>query len=64
MATSLAYAVAGLAFYDRTELSKRTGDLFVGALRKGEVKGTRHLQRALFNSPMEELRRGSGVLRA
>ena len=52
-------AVAGLTFYTGKALSKWTGDLFVGALREGEVNGTGHLERILFNSNMEELRRES-----
>jgi glucose/arabinose dehydrogenase len=33
--------------------------VFVGAMRVGEVPGTGHLQRILFNEKMEELRRES-----
>ena len=33
--------------------------MFVGALRVGEIPGTGHLQRILFNEQMEELRRES-----
>ena len=33
--------------------------MFVGALRMGEIPGTGHLQRILFNEKMEELRRES-----
>lgn len=52
-------AVAGLTFYTGDALAKWKGDLFVGALREGEVNGTGHLQRVLFNRNMEELRRES-----
>jgi len=52
-------AVAGLTFYTGDTLSKWKGDLFVGSLREGEVNGTGHLERVLFNSNMEELRRES-----
>jgi glucose/arabinose dehydrogenase len=52
-------AVAGLTFYTGDALSKWKGDLFVGGLREGEVNGTGHLERVLFNSRMEELRRES-----
>ena len=31
--------------------------MFVGALRQGEIPGTGHLERILFNDNMEELRR-------
>jgi glucose/arabinose dehydrogenase len=33
--------------------------VFVGGLRTGEVPGTGHLERILFNENMEELRRES-----
>ncbi len=52
-------AVSGLTFYTGDALSKWKGDLFVGALREGEVNGTGHLERVLFNRNMEELRRES-----
>lgn len=54
-----AVAVAGLTFYTGDKLSKWKGDLFVGSLREGEVNGTGHLERVLFNNDMEELRRES-----
>ncbi|MDT8398830.1 MAG: PQQ-dependent sugar dehydrogenase [Pseudomonadales bacterium] len=54
-----AVAVSGLTFYTGDKLSKWTGDLFVGAMREGEVNGTGHLERVLFNDKMEELRRES-----
>jgi len=38
---------------------KWKGDVFVGALRTGEIPGTGHLERVLFNEKMEELRRES-----
>jgi glucose/arabinose dehydrogenase len=50
-------AVSGLAFYTGDKLPKWKGDVFVGALRLGEIPGTGHLQRILFNENMEELRR-------
>jgi glucose/arabinose dehydrogenase len=52
-------ATAGLTFYTGDALPKWKGDLFVGGLREGEVNGTGHLERVLFNSNMEELRRES-----
>ena len=39
--------------------SRWSGDLFVGGLRMGEIPGTGHLERVLFNEKMEELRRES-----
>jgi aldose sugar dehydrogenase len=50
-------SVSGLAFYTGTELSRWTGDVFVGGLRYAEVPGTGRLQRILINLDMEELRR-------
>lgn len=52
-----AIAVSGMAFYTGDRLPKWKGDVFVGALRMGEIPGTGHLQRILFNEQMEELRR-------
>lgn len=50
-------AVSGLAFYTGDELPRWKGDLFVGGLRTGEIPGTGHVERILFNENMEELRR-------
>jgi glucose/arabinose dehydrogenase len=52
-----AIAVSGMAFYTGDKLRKWKGDVFVGAMRMGEIPGTGHLQRILFNENMEELRR-------
>jgi glucose/arabinose dehydrogenase len=52
-----AIAVSGMAFYTGNRLPKWKGDVFVGALRTGEIPGTGHLERILFNEKMEELRR-------
>lgn len=52
-------AASGLAFYTGDKLPKWKGDVFVGALREGEIPGTGHLERILFNEQMEELRRES-----
>jgi aldose sugar dehydrogenase len=54
-----AIGVSGLAFYTGNKLPKWKGDIFVGGLRTGEVPGTGHLERILFNENMEELRRES-----
>ena len=50
-------AVSGMAFYTGDKLPKWKGDVFVGGLRFGEIPGTGHLERILFNENMEELRR-------
>jgi glucose/arabinose dehydrogenase len=55
-------SVAGLTFYTGDKLPKWRGDLFVGGLRTGEIPGTGHLDRILFNEKMEELRRESLLL--
>jgi glucose/arabinose dehydrogenase len=52
-------AVSGMAFYQGDRLPKWKGDVFVGALRTGEIPGTGHLERILLNEKMEELRRES-----
>ena len=52
-------AVSGMAFYTGDRLPKWKGDVFVGALRTGEIPGTGHLERILFNEKMQELRRES-----
>jgi glucose/arabinose dehydrogenase len=49
--------ISGLAFYTGDKLPKWKGDVFVGAMRFGEIPGTGHLQRILFNENMQELRR-------
>jgi len=50
-------AVSGMAFYTGDKFPKWKGDVFVGSLRTGEIPGTGHLERILFNEKMEELRR-------
>jgi glucose/arabinose dehydrogenase len=52
-------AVSGMAFYTGDKFPKWKGDVFVGSLRTGEIPGTGHLERILFNEKMEELRRES-----
>ena len=54
-----AIAVSGLMFYTGERLPKWKGDVFVGSLRTGEIIGTGHIERILFNENMEELRRES-----
>jgi glucose/arabinose dehydrogenase len=50
-------AVSGMAFYTGDKFPKWKGDVFVGSLRTGEIPGTGHIERILFNEKMEELRR-------
>jgi glucose/arabinose dehydrogenase len=54
-----AIAASGMAFYTGDKLAKWKGDVFVGSLRTGEIPGTGHLERILFNDKFEELRRES-----
>jgi len=54
-----AIAISGMTFYTGDKLAKWKGDVFVGSLRTGEIPGTGHLERILFNEKMEELRRES-----
>jgi glucose/arabinose dehydrogenase len=54
-----AIAVSGMVFYTGDALPKWKGNILVGALRTGEIPGTGHLERILFNKNMEELRRES-----
>lgn len=54
-----AIAVSGMTFYTGDKFPKWKGDVFVGSLRTGEIPGTGHVDRILFNTKMEELRRES-----
>ncbi|MXO88820.1 PQQ-dependent sugar dehydrogenase [Altererythrobacter aestuarii] len=52
-----AIAPSGMLFYTGDALPAWKGDIFVGALRTGEIPGTGHLERILINQNMQELRR-------
>jgi glucose/arabinose dehydrogenase len=52
-------AVSGMTFYTGDALPRWKGDVFVGGLRTGEIPGTGHVERILFNQDMQELRRES-----
>src|SRR5215467_4133458 len=52
-------AVSGMTFYSGDRLPKWKGDVFVGGLRTGEIPGTGHVERIMFNEKMEEMRRES-----
>jgi aldose sugar dehydrogenase len=52
-----AIATSGMTFYTGSKLAKWKGDVFVGSLRTGEIPGTGHVERVLFNDKFEELRR-------
>lgn len=52
-------AASGMAIYVGDKFPQWKGNAFVGAMRVGEIEGTGHLQRIVFNSKMEEIRRES-----
>ena len=52
-----AIAVSGMAFYTGDRFPAWRGNVFVGALRFGEIPQTGHLQRVVFNERGEEMRR-------
>jgi glucose/arabinose dehydrogenase len=54
-----AIAVSGMAVYTGDRFPKWKGNVFVGAMRVGEIPGTGHLERIVFNAKNEELRRES-----
>ena len=55
-------AVSGMTFYTGDKFPKWKGDVFVGGLRTGEIPGTGHVERIMFNERMEEVRRESLLL--
>ena len=52
-------APAGLAFYTGDKIESWQGDLFVGAMLQGRIPGTGHVERIVFNSLGQEIRRES-----
>jgi len=50
-------AVAGMTVYTGDRFPKWKSNVFVGSLRTGEIPGTGHLERIVFNEQTEELRR-------
>ena len=52
-------AVAGMAVYTGDRFPKWKGNVFVGSMRTGEIPGTGHMERIVFNTKMEEIRRES-----
>ena len=48
-----------MTFYTGDRFPAWKGNVFVGALRLGEIPGTGHLQRIVFNQRDEEIRRES-----
>jgi aldose sugar dehydrogenase len=54
-----AVAAAGMAVYTGDRFPAWKNNLFVGAMRVGEIPNTGHLQRVVFNDKTEEIRRES-----
>lgn len=52
-------AASGMAVYTGDRFPGWKGNVFVGAMRTGEINGTGHLERIGFNAKMEEIRRES-----
>jgi len=52
-------APSGMAVYTGNRFPKWKGNVFVGSMRTGEIPGTGHLERIVFNQKFEELRRES-----
>jgi glucose/arabinose dehydrogenase len=50
-------AVPGMAFYTGDRFPAWKGNVFVGAMRMGEIANTGHLERLVFNEKFEERRR-------
>ena len=55
-------APAGMAFYSGDKIPEWQGNLFVGAMIEGRIPGTGHVERIVFNSRGQEIRR-EGLLR-
>jgi len=52
-------APSGLLVYSGDKFPTWKGNLFVGSNREGEIPGTGHLERVVFNDKLQELRRES-----
>lgn len=52
-------APSGLTFYNGDKFPAWKGNAFLGGMRRGEIPGTGRLERVVFNSKMQELRRES-----
>jgi glucose/arabinose dehydrogenase len=52
-------APSGMTFYSGDRFPAWKGNVFLGGMRRGEIPGTGRLERVVFNSKMEELRRES-----
>jgi glucose/arabinose dehydrogenase len=52
-------AASGMTVYTGDRFPSWKGNVFVGSMRVGEILGTGHLERIVFNPKMEEIRRES-----
>jgi glucose/arabinose dehydrogenase len=52
-------AASGMTVYTGDRFPAWKGNVFVGGMRTGEIRGTGHLQRIAFNAKTEEIRRES-----
>jgi glucose/arabinose dehydrogenase len=52
-------AVAGMAVYTGDRFPNWKHNVFVGSMRTGEIPGTGHLERIVFNESNQEMRRES-----
>ncbi|MEQ8955970.1 MAG: PQQ-dependent sugar dehydrogenase [Gammaproteobacteria bacterium] len=52
-------APAGMTFYSGDKIPRWQGNLFVGSMMEGRIPNTGHLERIVFNSRGEEIRRES-----
>ena len=50
-------ATSGMAVYTGSKLPRWTNNVLVGGMRMGEIPGTGHLERIVFNANWEEIRR-------
>jgi glucose/arabinose dehydrogenase len=50
-------AISGMAVYTGDRFPNWKGNAFVGSMRQGEIPGTGHLERIVFNDKTQELRR-------
>ena len=55
-------APSGLAFYSGDKIPSWQGNMFVGSMMEGRIPGTGHIERVVFNSRGDEIRR-EGLLR-
>ena len=55
-------APSGIAFYSGEAFPEWNNNLFVGSMMEGRIPGTGHIERVVFNSRGEEIRR-EGILR-